>query len=118
MTPISYEGLIRMSFLDTSRIGFKKFLPVGASGNSGQRIGHLVVMAERNGKGICRIKVLGVKVNLESLLNHHADLLLGSRSVAAYSNLGLSRSIFCHWYPAYGRRQPLWQHPAHVRALG
>ena len=50
-------------------------------------------MAECNGQGIGRIEVLGRKLHLQRLFQHHLHLFLGSGTVADDGFLGLAGRV-------------------------
>ncbi len=60
------------------------------------------MVAECYSQGICRIEILGVKLDFESLLKHKGDLFLGGGSITAYRDFGLSRSILGNLYSPHG----------------
>ena len=82
-----------MLFFYSVGIILQKLLPICLSSDSCKRVGHLVMMAERYRQSISGIQIFRVKIDPQGLLDHHADLLLGSRSVATDRNLRLSWRI-------------------------
>ena len=61
-------------------------------------------MAKGNGQGIRSVQILGVYVYAQGLFDHHGDLILGRKAVAAYRYLRLARGIFVDGYAFPHRR--------------
>ena len=57
------------------------------------------MMTQGNRKRIGGIEIFRIQFHLQCLLYHQGDLFLGSSTIAAYCDLGLSWCIFSHWYP-------------------
>ena len=94
----------RYLFFYPVRIVFKEFLPVCLACGPGKWIGHLIVVTQSYSQGIGRIQVLRVKFHFQSLLDHHADLLLRCGSVTTDGYFCLTWSVLGNRYATHYSR--------------